>query len=98
MVLDCWIQIDGERCSRPNRAQAGSRNPGPGPGYGLGAGEGSPRGAHSLGLGPFFAPRAIVLVKKKGSAAGPLGTAWGRLVAGPRFVALAAGPKWQDTE
>jgi len=33
-----WIQIDGQRCFGPNRAQAGCHFPGPGPGCGLGAG------------------------------------------------------------
>ena len=33
-----WIQIDGQRCFGPNRAQAGCHFPGPSPGCGLGAG------------------------------------------------------------
>ena len=44
------IQIDGERRSRLNRAQAGKRNPGPGPGCGLGAGE-APRALRTVLLG-----------------------------------------------
>ena len=44
------IQIDGERCSGPNRAQAGKRNPGLGPGCGLGAGE-APRALRAVLLG-----------------------------------------------
>ena len=67
MELDRRIQIDGQRCSGPNRAQAGKRNPDPGPGCSLGAGE-APR---ALRAATACGPRALLLLSSGLHSAGP---------------------------
>ena len=67
MELDRRIQIDGQRCSGPNRAQAGKRNPGPGLGYGLGAGEAPRAPCAAVAAGP----RALLLLGSGLHSAGP---------------------------